>query len=95
MPRPLLTDDVIEEARREKKDLDRRLMAELEADEEISSKYEKIERKQAKNAVYKSRRIENAKAKDRSHKINKYLTWTIILVIILFVAFFGYYFTNF
>ena len=62
MPKPLLTDEVIEQANQEKKNLERRLQRELEEDTEIAEKYDSIEKKLSKNSVYKSRRIENAKA---------------------------------
>lgn len=61
MPKPLLTDDIIEDAERKRRRLERSLKEELEQDREISEKYDKLERDLSKNAVYKSRRIENAK----------------------------------
>ena len=92
MPRPLLTDDVIEKAERDRKKLERRLQQELEEDCEIAEKYDHIERELSKNLVYKSRRIENAKAKKRGKTVNKWL-WIVVLIVLLFgVAFFLYYF---
>ena len=66
MPKPLLTDEVIEQAKQDKKNLERRLQRELEEDTEIAEKYDSIEKNLSKNAVYKSRRIENAKAQKLS-----------------------------
>ena len=40
MPKPLLTDEVIEQAKQDKKNLERRLQRELEEDTEIAEKYE-------------------------------------------------------
>ena len=57
MPKPLLTDEVIEQAKQDKKNLERRLQRELEEDTEIAEKYDSIEKNLSKNAVYKSRRI--------------------------------------
>ena len=38
MPKPLLTDEVIEQAKQDKKNLERRLQRELEEDTEIAEK---------------------------------------------------------
>lgn len=92
MPRPILTDDIIEKARQDKKKLDYKLQKELENDQEIAEKYDNIERELSKNLVYKSRRIENAKAKKRSKTVNKWL-WIVVLIVLVFgVSFFLYYF---
>lgn len=92
MPRPLLTDDIIEKAKQDKKDLERRLQEELERDEEIAQKYDNIEKELSKNSVYKSRRIENAKAQKRGKTINKWLMIVVGIVLVLALAFFLYYF---
>ncbi len=91
MPRPLLTDDIIEKAKQDKKALERRLQEELERDEEIAQKYDNIEKELSKNSVYKSRRIENAKAQKRGKTINKWLMM-VGIVLVLALAFFLYYF---
>ena len=57
MPKPLLTDEVIEQAKQDKKNLERRLQRELEEDTEIAEKYDSIEKNLSKNAVYKSRNV--------------------------------------
>ena len=44
MPKPLLTDEVIEQAKQDKKNLERRLQRELEEDTEIAEKYDSIEK---------------------------------------------------
>ena len=92
MPRPLLTDDIIEKAKQDKKALERRLQEELERDEEIAQKYDNIEKELSKNSVYKSRRIENAKAQKRGKTINKWLMIVVGIVLVLALAFFFYYF---
>lgn len=92
MPKPLLTDEVIEQAKQDKKNLERRLQRELEEDTEIAEKYDSIEKNLSKNAVYKSRRIENAKAQKRGKAINKWLFIVTLIVVLLAVAFFLYYF---
>lgn len=92
MPKPLLTDEVIEQAKQDKKNLERRLQRELEEDTEIAEKYDSIEKNLSKNAVYKSRRIENAKAQKRGKEINKWLFIVTLIVVLLAVAFFLYYF---
>lgn len=92
MPKPLLTDEVIEQAKQDKKNLERRLQRELEEDTEIAEKYDSIEKNLSKNAVYKSRSIENAKAQKRGKAINKWLFIVTLIVVLLAVAFFLYYF---
>ncbi|RZI49071.1 cell wall synthase accessory phosphoprotein MacP [Lactococcus kimchii] len=92
MPRPLLTDDIIEKAKQDKKNLEKRLQKELESDSEIAQKYDNIEKELSKNLVYKSRRIENAKAQKRGKLINKWLLIVVLIVALFFVAFFLYYF---
>ena len=92
MPKPLLTDEVIEQAKQDKKNLERRLQRELEEDTEIAEKYDSIEKNLSKNAVYKSRRIENANAQKRGKAINKWLFIVTLIVVLLAVAFFLYYF---
>ncbi|AYG00941.1 cell wall synthase accessory phosphoprotein MacP [Lactococcus allomyrinae] len=92
MPRPLLTDDIIEQAKQDKKRLDQKLQRELENDREIAEKYDNIERELSKNSVYKSRRIENAKVKKRGKIINKWLWIVTVIVILLGIAFVWYYF---
>lgn len=92
MPRPLLTDDVIEQAEREKLEAELRLRRELEEDVELGEKYDQKEEELAKQAVYKSRRIENVKAKERGKKINKWLWLIVLVVVVLLVAFVLYYF---
>ena len=92
MPKPLLTDDIIEDAKRKRRRLERILKEELEQDREISEKYDKLERDLSKNAVYKSRRIENAKQKKRSSRVNKWLLITSLVVIGIGILFFWYYF---
>ncbi|PCS00470.1 hypothetical protein RT41_GL001357 [Lactococcus fujiensis JCM 16395] len=64
----------------------------MDNDEELSEKYDKIEKKLSKQSVYKSRRIENAKQKKRSKSINKWLLIVIFIVIVLLVLFVWYYF---
>lgn len=92
MSKPLLTDDIIEQAKKDKARLEQKLKAEMQEDQELSQKYEKIERDLSKKAVYKSRRIENAKQKQRSKSINKWLWIIILIVVILLAAFIWYYF---
>lgn len=92
MPKPLLTDDIIEDAERKRRRLERNLKKELENDRELSEKYDKLEQDLTKNAVYKSRRIENAKQKERSSRVNKWLLITSLIVVAIGILFFWYYF---
>ncbi|MFC4651315.1 cell wall synthase accessory phosphoprotein MacP [Lactococcus nasutitermitis] len=92
MPRPLLTDEIIEQAKQDKERIERELQREMENDREISEKYDKIEQDLSKQAVYKSRRIENVKQQRRSKLINKWLLIVTIIVVIFLIAFILYYF---
>ena len=75
MSKPLLTDDVIEQAMRGEIDL------------EEHPYYEDYEANYQPSA-YKSRRIENAKRNQFQHKLNRILFWVVVLLIILFIAVF-------
>ena len=92
MSKPLLTDDIIEDAERKRRRLERSLKEELENDRELSEKYDRLERDLSKNSVYKRRRIENAKQKKRSSRVNKWLLITSLIVIGIGILFFWYYF---
>ena len=72
MGKPLLTDDIIEQAKRGEIDLEE--YPYYEADYQPSA--------------YKSRRIENAKRNQFQHKLNRILFWVVVLLIILFIAVF-------
>ena len=92
MPKPLLTDEIIEKAKREREQLERNLQREMKEDETLAEKYIKIEQKLSKHAVYKSRRIENVKQRERNKKVNKWLWIVVLIVVVLGVLFFWYYF---
>lgn len=92
MPKPLLTDEIIEKAKREREQLERNLQREMKEDETLAEKYNKIEQKLSKHAVYKSRRIENVKQRERNKKVNKWLWIVVLIVVVLGVLFFWYYF---
>lgn len=93
MPKPLLTDDIIEQAKRESRDFDRKLQQELENDEALAEKYDKLESQYSrKSTTHKSRRIENAKSKKRGSIINRWLFITTAIVIVLLILFVLYYF---
>lgn len=84
MGRPLLTDDVIEQAKRGEIDLeDHSYYQDYEEefyDEDYEANYQP--------STYKSRRIENAKRNQFQHKLNRILFWVVVLLIILFIAVF-------
>ena len=92
MAKPLLTDEVIEQARRDKERLEQQLRQEMENDPELAAKYDKIEQDLSKKSVYKSRRIEQAKQRKRGKTINKWLWIVVLIVVILAALFFWYYF---
>ena len=84
MSKPLLTDDVIEQAKRGEIDLeDHPYYQDYEEefyDEDYGANYQP--------SAYKSRRIENAKRNQFQHKLNRILFWIVVLLIILIVAVF-------
>ena len=75
MGKPLLTDDIIEQAKRGEIDLE-----EYPYYEDYEANYQP--------SAYKSRRIENAKRNQFQHKLNRILFWVVVLLIILFIAVF-------
>ena len=84
MGRPLLTDDIIEQAKRGETDL---------ADHPSYQGSDEDFDDQAFDAddppsSYKSRRIENAKRNQFQHKLNRILFWVVVLLIVLFIAVF-------
>ena len=82
MSKPLLTDDVIEQAKRGEIDLEDHPYYQDYEEEFYDEDYE------AKPSAYKSRRIENAKRNQFQHKLNRILFWIVVLLIILIVAVF-------
>ena len=79
MSKPLLTDDVIEQAKRGEIELEEHPYYEF-YDEDYEANYQP--------SAYKSRRIENAKRNQFQHKLNRILFWVVVLLIILFIAVF-------
>ncbi|MDA5519211.1 cell wall synthase accessory phosphoprotein MacP [Streptococcus thermophilus] len=84
MSKPLLTDDIIEQAKRGEIDLeDHPYYQDYEEefyDEDYVANYQP--------SAYKSRRVENAKRNQFQHKLNRILFWIVVLLIILIVAVF-------
>ena len=84
MGKPLLTDDIIDQAKRGEIDLtDHPSYQDYDEDfydEDYEANYQP--------SAYKSRRIENAKRNQFQHKLNRILFWVVVLLIILFIAVF-------
>ena len=81
MGKPLLTDDIIEQAKRG--EIDHPYYQDYEKefyDEDYEANYQP--------SAYKSRRIENAKRNQFQHKLNRILFWVVVLLILLFIAVF-------
>lgn len=74
MGKPLLTDDIIEQAKREK------WLEQEEGIEDIRSSH--------REPIYKSRRIENKKRSTFQSKLNKILVILVFLIILLVWAIF-------
>ena len=84
MSKPLLTDDVIEQAKSGEIDLDYHPYYQYYEEEFYDEDYEA----NYQPSAYKSRRIENAKRNQFQHKLNRILFWIVVLLIILIVAVF-------
>ena len=87
--KPLLTDDIVDQARREREELEAKIQREMEENEELARKYDKLEAQQAKQSVYKSRRIETQKTQMRGRHLMKYLfiLWAILILMIAWIIF--------
>ncbi|GAB2024006.1 cell wall synthase accessory phosphoprotein MacP [Lactovum odontotermitis] len=81
--RPILTDDIVNQAKREREQLEEDIRRGMQEDTQLVRKYDEIERKQKKQAVYKSRRIENVKTKERGKKLNRYLVILIVILLLM------------
>ena len=84
MGKPLLTDDIIEQAKRGEIDLEEYPYYEDYEQEFYDEDYEA----DYQPSAYKSRRIENAKRNQFQHELNRILFWVVVLLIILFIAVF-------
>lgn len=83
MPKPILTDDIVEKARRDREQLEKNIRHGIEKDEQLAAKYDAEEARLQKQAVYKSRRIENAKTKQRGKKLDRFLIISIFILLAL------------
>jgi hypothetical protein len=87
MPKPLLTDDIVERARHDRERLEEKIRQGMQDDEQLVAKYDAEEARLQKQAVYKSRRIENAKTKARGRHLLRYLfiLWAILIAMIIWI----------
>lgn len=86
MPKPILTDEILEKYKEDEKYLDRRIKDEMMDDTKLIRKYDKLEQKLQKKQVNKSRRIENAKRDERDKSMNKWIVILVLLIIALAFA---------
>ena len=84
---PLLTDEIIEKARQDREKLEADIRKGMQADSKLVKKYDQLEAQQAKQAVYKSRRIENAKTQERGRHLLRYvlILWVILIAMIIWI----------
>ncbi|MFV0555674.1 MAG: cell wall synthase accessory phosphoprotein MacP [Lactovum sp.] len=87
--KPLLTDDIVNQARQGRHRVEEEIRRGLKEDTELAEKYDKMEREQKKQHVYKSRRIENQKTKVRGRFLLRYLfiLWAILIAMIAWIIF--------
>ena len=90
MPRPLLTDDIIKEAKRNKKRLEQDLLQAKQDDTQLIKKFASEKTKLEKNQIYKSRRIESQKREERGKKITRSIIILAILLIVVMIIVFKF-----
>lgn len=90
MPKPLLTDEMIQQAAREKECLEREIAQARQDDTQLIKKFAPQKAQMEKNLVYKSRRIEAQKREERGKKITKYIVILVVLLIIITVIVFKF-----
>jgi hypothetical protein len=90
MPKPLLTDEIIRQAEREKKQLEREIAQARQDDTQLIKKFASQKAKMEKNQIYKSRRIESQKRDERGKKITKYIVILVILLLIVTIIVFNF-----
>lgn len=83
MPKPILTDDIIEKARHDREQLEENIRRGMQEDKQLAAKYDAKEAQLQKQAVYKSRRIENEKTKQRGKKLDRFLIISIFILLAL------------
>lgn len=90
MPRPLLTDDIIKEAKQNQKRLEQELLQAKQDDTQLIKKFASEKTKLEKNQIYKSRRIESQKREERSKKITRSIIILAILLIVVMIIVFKF-----
>lgn len=90
MPRPLLTDDIIKEAKRNKKRLEQELLQAKQDDTQLIKKFASEKTKLEKKQIYKSRRIESQKREERGKKITRSIIILAILLIVVMIIVFKF-----
>ena len=90
MPRPLLTDDIIKEAKRNQKRLEQELLQAKQYDTQLIKKFASEKTKLEKNQIYKSRRIESQKREERGKKITRSIIILAILLIVVMIIVFKF-----
>lgn len=90
MPKPLLTDEMIQQAAREKERLEREIAQARQDDTQLIKQFAPQKAQLEKNSVYKSRRIESQKREARGKKITKSIVILVVLLIIITVIVFKF-----
>ncbi|MDR0298332.1 MAG: cell wall synthase accessory phosphoprotein MacP [Streptococcaceae bacterium] len=91
MAKPILTDEMIDDANRDRAALEADIRRGMQRDEALIKKYDEKERALAKNSTHKSRRIETAKSSIRGKKLTKYIiiSWVILAAFIYYIIKWG------
>lgn len=90
MPKPLLTDEMIRQAKRDKSRLEAEIAQARQDDTQLIKQFAPQKAKLEKNQIYKSRRIEAQKREARGKKITKYIVILVVLLIIITIIVFKF-----
>lgn len=90
MPKPLLTDEMIRQAKRDKARLEAEIAQARQDDTQLIKQFAPQKAKLEKNQIYKSRRIEAQKREARGKKITKYIVILVVLLIIITIIVFKF-----
>lgn len=90
MTKPLLTDEIIKDAKQNKQRLEQEFERAKQDDTQLIKKFSSEKTKLAKNQVYKSRRIETQKREERGKKITRSIVILGILLIIVIIIVFKF-----
>lgn len=90
MPKPLLTDEMIRQAKRDKARLEAEIAQARQDDTQLIKQFASQKAALEKNQIYKSRRIETQKRDARGKKMTKYIVLLVVLLIVITIIVFKF-----